>query len=356
MDTEYATIVKLSPSTEPIGVVSFEQAFGEHSEFKGRGRARRQKRRQARRLKRIHDRQERQNLRQEGRLARKKRRKDAKNDGDEDEEAPAEEGAAPEEGAPEEESQDQGQDPAAEEGQDPAADEAESFDGDYDSADGDYDSADGDYDSADGDYDSAEGDPDQSGAIGPMKKKLHPEIKELSKKIVWNKEAIRRHKNKKRKYEADFKRVGENNKNNTHAPQLSKIRKVIQVEDMEIQKHEDRLKQLQDLMKTKFHKHPHVKHALKHAHGLLRKHKEKKASFDDQSKVQETLIDKSLDPSITTDKIEIPAQPVMRTVELSSSADGLGDKIKSMSFGTKLVIGVAVVGVLAYLAKKHKVI
>jgi hypothetical protein len=45
--------------------VTFEQAFGEFSELRGRGRERRRKRRQERRMKRIRDRQERKRARQE---------------------------------------------------------------------------------------------------------------------------------------------------------------------------------------------------------------------------------------------------------------------------------------------------
>jgi hypothetical protein len=72
-----ATVVTLEPSVEIEGV-SFETAFGETSELRGRGRAKRQKRRQERRMKRIADRRERkkakQEMRSEQQEARQKRK------------------------------------------------------------------------------------------------------------------------------------------------------------------------------------------------------------------------------------------------------------------------------------------
>ena len=76
-----ATIITLEPEVQIEGV-SFEEAFGESSELKGRGRARRQKRRQERRMKRISDRAERKRAKQamraeqqEARQLRKDKRK-----------------------------------------------------------------------------------------------------------------------------------------------------------------------------------------------------------------------------------------------------------------------------------------
>jgi hypothetical protein len=65
-----ARIITLEPETEIQGV-SFEEAFGEHSELKGRGRARRQVRRQKRRMTRIANRTERLAAKQEARQTRK---------------------------------------------------------------------------------------------------------------------------------------------------------------------------------------------------------------------------------------------------------------------------------------------
>jgi hypothetical protein len=79
-----ATIVTLEPNTQIEGV-SFEEAFGESSELRGRGRAKRQTRRQAKRMKRIADRAERKKAKQsmraeqqEARQVRKDKRKSRK--------------------------------------------------------------------------------------------------------------------------------------------------------------------------------------------------------------------------------------------------------------------------------------
>jgi type II secretory pathway pseudopilin PulG len=76
-----ATIITLEPEVQIEGV-SFEEAFGESSELKGRGRERRRKRRQERRMKRISDRAERKRAKQamraeqqEARQVRKDKRK-----------------------------------------------------------------------------------------------------------------------------------------------------------------------------------------------------------------------------------------------------------------------------------------
>lgn len=63
INLDNARVVTLEPSTGET-TVTFEEAFGEHSELRGRGRARRQARRQARRMKRISNRAERKRARQ----------------------------------------------------------------------------------------------------------------------------------------------------------------------------------------------------------------------------------------------------------------------------------------------------
>ena len=65
---ETATIVTLGQSTAPTST-SFQEAFGEFSEARGRGRARRQKRR----TERIANRKTSRTQRQQGRLEKKKR-------------------------------------------------------------------------------------------------------------------------------------------------------------------------------------------------------------------------------------------------------------------------------------------
>jgi hypothetical protein len=70
---ETATIITLGNRTTPTPT-SFEEAFGEFSEARGRGRARRQKRR----MERIENRKTRRKARQEGRLEKKRGRVEAR--------------------------------------------------------------------------------------------------------------------------------------------------------------------------------------------------------------------------------------------------------------------------------------
>lgn len=71
---EGARIIQLVDAPEQVGEVTFEQAFGEHSELRGRGRARRQ----ARRMDRINKRRERKAAKQEARQERRNRRVEAR--------------------------------------------------------------------------------------------------------------------------------------------------------------------------------------------------------------------------------------------------------------------------------------
>lgn len=75
---EGARIITLVDPVESGGAVTFEEAFGEQSELKGRGRARRQARRQTRRMTRIENRKTRKLAKQEMRQERLNRRAEAK--------------------------------------------------------------------------------------------------------------------------------------------------------------------------------------------------------------------------------------------------------------------------------------
>lgn len=65
-----ARIITLIDNPESVGEVTFEEAFGEQSELRGRGRARRQ----ARRMERINNRRERKSAKQQARQERKRNR------------------------------------------------------------------------------------------------------------------------------------------------------------------------------------------------------------------------------------------------------------------------------------------
>jgi hypothetical protein len=68
---EGARIIQLVDPVETGGAVTFEEAFGEQSELRGRGRARRQERRQTRKMTRINNRTTRKAAKQEARQTRK---------------------------------------------------------------------------------------------------------------------------------------------------------------------------------------------------------------------------------------------------------------------------------------------
>ncbi len=73
---EGARIITLVEPVQSGGEVTFEEAFGEHSEARGSGRARRQ----ARRMARINKRRERKSAKQEARQERKNRRVEGRNE------------------------------------------------------------------------------------------------------------------------------------------------------------------------------------------------------------------------------------------------------------------------------------
>lgn len=84
MDMDNARIVTLEQGSGD-GTVTFEEAFGEHSELRGRGRARRQSRRQERRMKRISNKRQRKLAKQDMRLEKKRRRRALKDEGEDQE-------------------------------------------------------------------------------------------------------------------------------------------------------------------------------------------------------------------------------------------------------------------------------
>ncbi len=390
-----ATIVRLAPSTTQVSVVSFEEAFGEHSEFRGRGRARRQERRQKRRMTRIANRGERkrarqgirneqQEARQDRKDIRKTRRVARKAIGDEEEEtAPEQETEQTEEGYAEDSAETSEDEYATPETQEEgsaeeydfengeSAEGSESFDGEDSSEafDGEDSSearggrarrqarrsarkekraarrnpppppedAAEEAESFDGDADSNQFTSDATGSSI----KVEPSIQDLTKRIVWNKEAIRRHKLKKDRLIANSNAIFKSGRNRQN---LSKNQALIQAEDLEIQKHQDRLKQLEAKLKT-FGSHPHISSGFKQAEMTLQKSKENQTSVQDQQRIKATIVSQSLHPEFGPERIDIPAQSEIRTVELTSGADGKGDAGKAITLGNpKVLLALGVAG------------
>ncbi len=310
---EAGTIVRLAPSDRLVSVSTFEEAFGEHSEFHGRGRARRQKRR----LDRIKNRAERKRARQTMRAeqqearqsrkdTRKKRRVSRKAMGDE---AEAEE--------PEEE----------ETAEDQTAPEAETDEEETDES---------------GEYENATGTPVNPTAI-------HPKIKDLTKRVVWNREAMRRHQAQKNALQAQYNKAG---KDPYARRTLGQYRAPIEKLAMEIQKHEDRISHLENELKA-FGDHPHIAQGYSIASTSLQRNKEGIANTQNQASVKKEIApSKPLVTGLGSERIEIPATETPRTIELSSNAEGDKEK-KGLSVPVKIVIGVAAVGLLIVLANKY---
>lgn len=237
-----ARIIKLD---EPLTVTAstFEEAFGEYSELKGRGRKRRQARRQERRMTRIQNRAERKRARQamraeqqEARQARKDTRKQRRvarremgNDepetdttstsseesaGDEEQGQPtSEEGAGLDET---ETTEDSDVDAAETEASNDYIDEESGVDGYYDSFDGtsgtsvEYDNLgendeiyalnDDDFYSYLDENSSADGKPSK------VRKRINPKVKDVAVKSEWNKEMVSRLKDKVKAIDSELKK------------------------------------------------------------------------------------------------------------------------------------------------------
>lgn len=338
---ENATIVTLSPASDSVDVVSFEQAFGEHSEFKGRGRARRQTRRQTRKVKKLTDKAARKRIKQgikdeaqESRQVRrdksKSRRVSRKAMGEELEPEPeiveqeqyveptaVEEQSYEEEPAAEEE--------YAEEGEDTAGEWGEGFDGGID----------GEYGS------SAEGTQD-----------VHPEIKDLTKRIVWNEEKAKQHDRHRARIHSSAIELAKTSHNKRD---LTEHRSAIEGHTMAMQKYQERAEDLKKHLTEKHGDHPHVAHGYKNAHSELQKGKEKKINKADEAKVRETIVQKGLHPEYNTQRIDIPASVSPRTVEIKSNASGV-EMVQGMSTGAKWLIAIGLVAGATYLAHKKGLI
>ncbi len=324
---ENATIVKLSPSETLVGVSTFEEAFGEHSEFKGRGRARRQKRRQARRLQRIHDRAERRKAKDEANAD----REDANAARDTAREAanPATDDASSDDSGSADDSS--SQDPAAE---DTGSDEsADGFDGEY------------------------------SGVTGIPPTNIDPKIMDLTNKIVWNQESQRRHAADMQRLNGNFNRIGEAAKRNPgERRKLGTLKEQIQAIELQIQKHKQREEYLMGILNKLYEGNPQIAMGMKLAQTNLQKSYDSKNAAEGQEMIKstlfampkETVVEKSLNPQFGDQRIEIPASTTMN--EATINADGNTVVKSPMPMGAKIIIGVAILGTLYYFAKKHKVI
>lgn len=388
---ENATIVRLSPSTNPVQIVDFMDAFGEHSELRGKGRARRQARRQARRKKRISDRIERKSMKQEARQARKDVRKTRriarKEMGAEEEPEPEPEP----ETAEAEVAEDQYETPEQEEqtedsGLDPAADEngedlsEEYFDGDYSEARGGRGRArrqarraarkekraarkappveEAPPEESAEEFEGSGIDAAQfssapaSAAPAPVQAQaapvsatappaqaqanpaIHPHIGSLTNGIVWNREAARRHTMRRNNLHGQAQRlhpVKDRASLREFSARISRI-------DMEIQRHDARITDLENALK-KYGDHPHIPRGYKYAQTQLQKSRENAVNAQDQNRIKATIVQQGLNPNFGDQRIEVPPASEMRTVDIQSNADGEGES--SADGATRVKMGAA---------------
>jgi len=334
MEPQNATIVRLSPSTggdNQISVVSFEEAFGEHSELHGRGRDRRQSRKMDRIAKKTdrkvarqgvktakkaakQDRraqqQEARQTRKDTRVTRRMDRKSLRQESRQKPESPPEEEVTTEEETQDVATQDSADQPQSDSGQgEYSSDEAAVMD--QFAPDNGEDEQDDSSDSFDGDADSNAFTHDADGTSVSV----DPAIADITKKIVWNQEAKRRV--QKQKYDLDKQRAA--NKNNGRA--LSHITSQMADLDMTIGKHDDRIDELNRQLKT-YGDHPHVGRGFHKAETELQKAKEVKSTSDDSAKIKDTIVSKGLDPQFGENRIDIPAYPALNEIEVQSNADG----------------------------------
>lgn len=364
-----AIIIKLAPHQESPQAVSFDQAFGAHSEARGKGAARRAAKkktkgnrlgraalavatgglvggviktgpqaradRHAKKLERIARKGEAQAARQSNRDAQQESRQSRKDIRKSRKVARKE--LAPEE-APEIVDEEQDYTPESEaEYEDPEQEEqaAEEEEQEVEQEEGEY-------------QESFEGEFAHSAAGMP---EIHSEIRGITEKIVWNKEAMRRRQGEKGKLVAATKNLAKTNRNNRD---VSANSGVIQGHDVIIQKHEARIKEL-ELGLKKFGAHPHIPEGYRQAQSKLQKGLEKKVAARDKAVIKETLVPGSLQPEISTQRIKVPSTPGMKTVELTSKFEGPA-VIKGLSTQTKVLLGIAVLGIAYAVAKKYKYI
>lgn len=343
-ELENAVVVTLSPSTDPTpDVATFEQAFGEHSELFGKMKAKAAKRkdaRQAKKMKRIENRGKRKAARQSIRAQQQEARQTRKDVRKTRKVARKElEPVEPEVEEPQYEEPEY-QDPAAEY-EDPAATDESYVEEEY---------AEEEYTPEGEEAEYFEGEEGSSAEGNP---EIHSEIQGITEKIVWNKEAARRQNDRKQKLIGATKVMMDGSKGRSvNRKEIGANAGQIKNCDMAIQKYEDRIKQLKEALK-KFGDHPHIKEGYRQAESKLQKTKEGAQAKVTQAKVQETLVDPNLGANIGYQRIEVPAANTERSVELKSGFDGPA-VVKTLSPSTKLLIGVAVVGIALVVAKKYK--
>lgn len=310
------TVVTLGPLNEGAQELTFEEAFGEHSEFRGRGRSKRQDRRQKRRMKRIKNRNERKLTRQEAHLE-KRRRRHALKDEDKDE-TPASDDAQSTSGDSASDSTpsagysndvEQGSSSNDEPQRDDSSNDSQEDDSSQDS------SNDSDSDTDESGFDGVlSEDEARSFSVEGGQPKLHPKVEELTRRIKWNRKLIEKLRSKMTKQ---------------NAPSIQK----------QIHERESRIVLLRDELTE------------------VKKHLNKK-----------TVVSKSLNSKISKNRIEVKSNatgtglngidnatdfdaPDTRVVEITSGFDGSAQSIN----WKPILLGLGIGAIIIYAVKKGKV-
>lgn len=331
--SDNATIVRLSPSeNQTMEVATFEEAFGEHSNLHGKGRARRAKRkaarqanRQKKRMTRIQNRQVRKSTRKanrqankqhrvESRLTRKATRKASRNTGEDETDTPADQedetastpdasgqtqDATNDLDTPSKSSTDDGSEQSeapAEEGSD-SPDESDQS--------GQDESNDSGEEEPDYGFSGEEAESSFNSEINddgaPRQMQIHPAVMDTARKIVWNEQLVSN-------LEGQLGQGGNDNEIHGH-----------------IQNRQDRIEKLESMLgdySEATGKHSAARAAKKAARKEL--HAAKAARKGKGKKPQKgTPVAESLHPDISQDEISIPAE------ETESGADGTGSDLLS---------------------------
>jgi|688.fasta_scaffold03477_9 hypothetical protein len=366
---ENATIVTLGSPSNSSTVSNFEEAFGEFSEARGRGRARRQKRK----LSRIEMKSERRRARQKGRaeqqqarqsrLDERKQRKLARKEMGESDEPEEETTSTETEGASESDSQatPQSEGGQSEDGYQEDSSSEEEWGGSAPEDESAYDESGFDGIIATEDYFSEFND---EGRV-----KVSPKVKDVTRKIEWNKELVSRLKNQRAKA---LKQGDKNAVSEIDSRIFGRMQRVAELEN-DIANYSNASGRSRgrgrEVLKAK---------AMARKERMIAKRDGKKGRF---SKLRErrrrrmdggseTPIDSDLNPSVSSQRIEIPAgekssatglngldlandfdAPDARFIELTSNVEG--DKKMKINW-TGVAIGVGVVAILYIANKKYK--
>lgn len=383
------TIITLGPSTDGsnVSVTTFEEAFGEYSEIRGRGRRRRQKRK----LSRIEMKAERRRARQKGRAEqqqarqarldeRKKRKVARKEMGETEEETDNQNengggGGSDQEQGGGAESQNQG---GGGESQDQGGGESQDQ-GPQDQGDAESD--------GEGDGVMSEDESGFSGELG--QNKVSPRVRECANKIEWNKELVSR-------LEARRNNLTLMLQTEQNSARVVKIKQQIETINTQIDTRYKRIADLEQMLSTYSNasgrrKAPMRNKEVRRAKQLAQTERRKVSKVGPRKVISaiqkrrtakhggsETPVESDLNPEISENRIEVQAQDTnfdgfgnatgrgligldqsddfdsgeARVIELKSNADGKPDHKKRT---TQILVGVGtgllIIGLLYYFKK-----